>query len=88
MKNRNLLLGTEDRLAQAERDFNSVLDVAPNHFFVYFCLAEIEKKRGDADKRSEYLKKAKEILETDKSFDWSYYVSQLGVDVNKAFLEI
>jgi len=27
-------------------------------------------------------------LETDKSFDWSYYVSQLGVDVNKAFLEI
>jgi len=88
LKNRNLLLGTEDRLAQAERDFNSVLDVAPNHFFVYFCLAEIEKKRGNSDKRSEYLKKAKEILENDKSFDWSYYVREIGVDVNKSFLDI
>ena len=88
LKNRNLIIGTKEALAQAERDFDYVLSIVPNHFFAYFCLAEIEKKRGDADKRSEYLKKAKEILETDKSFDWSYYVSQLGVDVNKAFLEI
>ena len=88
LKNRNLIIGTKEALAQAERDFDYVLSIVPNHFFAYFCLAEIEKKRGDADKRSEYLKKAKEILETDKSYDWSYYVSQLGVDVNKAFLEI
>ncbi|MBU3934961.1 radical SAM protein, partial [Patescibacteria group bacterium] len=88
LKNRNLMIGTKDRLAQAERDFNYVLGLAPDHFFAYFCLAEIAGKRGDADKRSEYLKKAKEILETDKSFDWSYYISGLGVDVNKAFLDI
>lgn len=88
LKNRNLLLGTEKTLAQAERDFNYVLSMVPNHFFAYFCLAEITGKRGDASQRSEYLKKAKEILETDKSFDWSYYVSELGVDVNKAFLDI
>ena len=88
LRNRNLMLGTKEALAQAERDFNYVLDMVPNHFFVYFCLAEIAAKRQDAAKRSEYLKKAKEILETDKSFDWSYYVSQLGVDVNKSFLDI
>jgi len=88
LKNRNLMIGTEDRLTQAERDFNYVLGVVPNHFFANFCLAEIAGKRGDVGQRSEYLKKAKEILETDKSFDWSYYIFELGVDVNKAFLDI
>jgi len=44
LENRNLLLGTEEALKQAERDFNYVLEVAPRHFFAYFSLAEIKKK--------------------------------------------
>lgn len=88
LENRNLLLGTEKSLKQAERDFNYVLETTPSHFFAYFCLAEIMKKRNDVDKRRQYLQKAKDILGNDKSFNWSHYISELGVDVNKEFLNI
>lgn len=88
LENRNLLLGTEESLKQVERDFNYVLEIAPKHFFAYFCLAEIMKKRNDIEKRKQYLKIAKNILETDKSFDWSFYISGLKVNVNKSFSDI
>ncbi len=88
LENRNLVAGTDESLKQAERDFNYVLEIAPKHFFVYFCLAEIMKKRKDEEKRKEYLKIAKDILENDKSFDWSYYISELGLDLDKLFLNI
>ena len=81
MENRNLLLGTKKALDQAERDFNYVLEIVPKHFFAFFCLAEIMRKRNDTEKRKQYLSKAKNILETDKSFDWSHYVSKLGIDI-------
>lgn len=88
LENRNLLLGTEESLNQAERDFNYVFEIAPKHLFANLCLAEIFKKRNDNEKRRQYLKEAKNILETDKSFDWGYYISNLGLDVNKLFLDI
>ena len=88
LENRNLLLGTEEALKQAERDFNYVLEIVPRHFFAYFSLAEIMKKRNDVDKRRQYLQKAKNILETDKSFAWSFYISKLGVNIDKLFLDI
>ncbi|MBI2054298.1 MAG: B12-binding domain-containing radical SAM protein [Candidatus Staskawiczbacteria bacterium] len=80
LENRNLLLGTEESLNQAERDFNYVLELAPMHFFSNYCLAEVMRKRNDESKRKEYLKKAKDILENDKSFDWSYYLKELGIN--------
>ena len=87
LNNRNLLLGTEESLNQAERDFNYVLEIAPKHFFAYFCLAEIMRKRKEEDKRKEYLKIAKNILENDKSFDWQFYITELKVDTSKLFLD-
>lgn len=86
LKNRNLLLGTNESLKQAERDFNYVLDIVPNHVFAYLGLAEIEKKRNNLNKRKEYLQKAKNILLNDKSFDWSFYVSMFGIDIDKLLL--
>lgn len=85
LENRNLKLGTEESLKQAERDFNYVLELAPKHLFANFCLAKIMEKRNNQNKRKEYLEKAKDILENDKSFDWSYYTKELGLDAKTLF---
>jgi len=88
LKNRNLELGTEEGLAQAERDFHYVLDMVPNHFFVYFCLAEIMRRRNNIEKMQEYLLKAEDIFNNDRSFDWAYYITELGIDASKIFGKI
>jgi radical SAM superfamily enzyme YgiQ (UPF0313 family) len=88
LENRNLKLGTEESLNQAERDFNYVLELAPKHFFANFCLAKIMEKRNNQEGKNRYLKEAKNILENDKSFDWSYYIKELGVDTIALFQNI
>jgi radical SAM superfamily enzyme YgiQ (UPF0313 family) len=88
LENRNLALATKESLEQAERDFNYVLELAPKHFFSNICLAEIMRKRNDESKRKQYLREAKNILENDDSFDWSFYISELKIDTIKLFQDI
>ena len=82
VQNRNLLLKTEQSLAQAERDFLYVLEMVPRHVFACLGLAEIMGLRNQIDSRKEYILGAKRALEEDE-FDWQYYLNELNIDIEK-----
>ena len=82
--NRNIDRNTEQSLAQAERDFLYVLEMAPNHVFALLGLAEIMYRRNIVDAKINYLDKAKAAREED-NFDWQYYLDKLSIDINKRY---
>ena len=82
VKNRNLKTSTEKSLQQAERDFNYVLEMVPNHVFALLGLSEIMRLRKIQNKRIEYLKLAKKAVINNKGFDWQYYLKQFKYDID------
>lgn len=83
--NRNLV-PDKKRLAQAERDFAYVLDMAPTHVFALQGLARIEHIRGNANGVLSWIEKAEKALQTD-SFDWRMYMRQLEIDEDTFFFK-
>lgn len=79
--NRNLLLGTEKALAQAERDFLYVLDMVPDHVFALVGLARVAERRGDAGAHGHYLLRADEALRQ-SAFDWQKYLDIFSVTLS------
>jgi anaerobic magnesium-protoporphyrin IX monomethyl ester cyclase len=79
VENRNLKLGTDASLVQAERDFKYVLEMVEGHVFALNGLARIMHLREDYEQESEYIRKAREHLGKDE-FDWGYYLKRLGID--------
>lgn len=84
--NRNLRLGTEHSLAQAERDFNYVLEMVPDHVFAYLGVARVSLLQGNKSKAEQSLKKARRVLRT-SSFAWQIYLDKLNVNLESVFTE-
>ena len=82
VNNRNLKIGTNHSLLQAERDFNYVLGMVPNHVFALLGLSEVMRLRKIKSKRIEYLTLAKEAATGDKGLDWQYYLKQFQCNID------
>lgn len=80
--NRNLKIGTNHSLQQAERDFRYVLDMAPNHVFALLGLSEVMRLQKRNDQRIEYLKLAKDAMKENNGTDWAYYLKQFEYDID------
>lgn len=87
IRNRNLMLGTEESLAQAERDFLYVLEMVPDHVFACLGLAEIMRMRNQPEARIYYIGMAKKHAEASK-FNWGDYLSELNVDIDKLYQDV
>ena len=77
INNRNLQLGTQSSLEQAERDFKYVSNMSTNHVFCFNGLAEIAKKRGDGEAMRKNIELAASCLEKDWD-SWKKYPKALA----------
>lgn len=72
INNRNLKLNTSDSLRQAQKDFEYVLKIVPDHIVAINGLAEIARMQHNFQKQELYVSKAVNLLQTNTG-EWHQY---------------